>query len=238
MIIEGAISVKAAILSDKRKINKIYILKGKKDKDTNFIKKICINKDIPFEFVGKTFIDSISNSSSNGGVIGDVGYRKSDDFESLFSDKNFLCMIDGIEDPYNFGYSIRSLYSAGCTGIILNNRSYKDSEATILRSSAGAYDFINIFMSSDMVYHLNICKKRGIKLISTFRSDAKVYYKENFNENILICFGGEKRGISKNILDICDSRIYIPYSNNFRNSLNLTSAISVISFEVLRQRSL
>lgn len=38
MIIEGALSVKAALLNDKREVFEVIIDKSKKDRNTNFIK--------------------------------------------------------------------------------------------------------------------------------------------------------------------------------------------------------
>ena len=46
MIIEGAISVKAALLNKKRKVFRVYIDKEKRTKDFNFIRKIVKAEDI------------------------------------------------------------------------------------------------------------------------------------------------------------------------------------------------
>ncbi len=32
-------------------------------------------------------------------------------------------MLEGIEDPYNFGYAVRSLYAAGADAIVLSPQS-------------------------------------------------------------------------------------------------------------------
>ena len=45
------------------------------------------------------------------------------------------------------------------------------------------------------------------------------------------------RGLSKEVINMMNGHIYIPYANDFRNALNASSATSVIAYEILRQRS-
>ena len=69
------------------------------------------------------------------------------------------------------------------------------------------------------------------------RNDAIVYTKADYTKGCMIALGGEKRGLSKQILSLSDQNIYIEYANDFRNALNGASATSIVAFEVLRQRS-
>jgi 23S rRNA (guanosine2251-2'-O)-methyltransferase len=54
---------------------------------------------------------------------------------------------------------------------------------------------------------------------------------------ILLVIGGEKRGISRTILDMADQIVRIDYGRTFNGSLSAASAATVIAFEVLRQNS-
>ena len=47
--------------------------------------------------------------------------------------------------------------------------------------------------------------------------------------------GGEKRGISRSILDQADQIVRIDYGRAFNGSLSAASAATVIAFEVLHQ---
>ena len=52
---------------------------------------------------------------------------------------------------------------------------------------------------------------------------------------ILLIVGGEKRGISKNLLDKCDIRVKIDYSREFAASLSAASATTIFAYEIMRQ---
>ena len=79
-------------------------------------------------------------------------------------------------------------------------------------------------------------KNKGIKLFCAMREDAIVYTEADFNQGCIIALGGEKRGLSKQILALSDQNIFIQYANDFRNALNGASATSIVAFECLRQR--
>lgn len=236
MIIEGALSVKAALLNDKREVFEVIIDKSKKDRNTNFIKKITLEKDIKLSLMDRSEIEKIAIGKSHGGIIAEVSNRNYQTLKSCFNENPFVAIIEGIEDPFNFGYAIRSLYSAGCSGIIINDRDWSTSEATILKSSAGAFDFINIYKSDDLKEVIDYAKSKGCLCLAAMRKDAVSYFDVDYKGPVLLCVGGEMRGLSKVVLDNVDKNIYIPYGNEFRNALNASSAIAVISYEILRQR--
>ena len=49
--------------------------------------------------------------------------------------------------------------------------------------------------------------------------------------------GGEKRGLSSKLLTLVDEGLYIPYGNDFKNSLNAASAVSVIATLLFKQKN-
>ena len=119
----------------------------------------------------------------------------------------------------------------------MNSRNLATSDSIIVKSSAGASEFINIVQSDDLVNDLAYLKTKGIKCLAAYRNNACVYTKVDYTKPVLIGIGGEMRGLSKEVINMMDGHIYIPYANDFRNALNASSATSVIAYEILRQRS-
>ena len=236
MIIEGSISVKAAINGKRRDIFTVYVDESKKDKDIKYIESRCKEDNISFEYISKEEISKLATGKTHGGIIAEAGPRRYQDINDTLGSNSFVVLIEGVEDPFNLGYMMRSLYSAGCTGILLKERDWGLSETTILKSSAGAYEFIPIIMSNELDVLIDEYKSKGFMCYVAMRNDAIEYYDANFNQDILIGIGGEMRGLSSKVKDKFDQNIYIPYANDFRNSLNAAGACAAIGFEVMRQR--
>lgn len=232
MIIEGAISVKAALLNKKREIFSIYIDKDKKTKDFNFIRKIARLQGVEVKELEKSELLNVFSGKSHGGIGADVSARKEDEFE-----EGDIFYLDGIEDPFNLGYSLRSLYALGVKNVLLSKRDYSSMEAQLLKSSAGAYDMIHIKILNDPVGQMKEYKKEGYHLYGLYRGDeSKDVFDVNFAPKALFMLGGEKRGISSELLELCDEHLYISYGSGFRNALNACAALDVVVTLLRSQR--
>ena len=232
MIIEGAISVKAAINYKKRDIKVVYINKDKKTKDFNYIRKICKLNSIEIEEKDNEELLSIASGKSFGGILAEVSARNYDEF----SDGDIF-YLDGIEDPFNIGYALRTLYAFGIKNVLLNKRDYSMMETQLLKSSAGAYDMLNIKIVEDEITEINEYKKQGYYLYGLYRGDnSKDIFDVEFKEKALFILGGEKRGIASELLKLCDEYLYISYGSDFRNSLNACGALDVVATLLYGQR--
>lgn len=231
MIIEGAIAVKACIKASKRQIYNIYIDKQKKTKDFNYIRKQCLLNNIKLIETNQEVFKKFNVGKTFGGIIAEVGKRKSDDLKS-----GHIFYIDGIEDPFNMGYIFRTIYALGINNVILKERDYFLLDPQILKSSAGAYEFLNIKYVHDEYEYLKSLKEHYY-FYSLYRGDnSKNIFDANFKFPALFMIGGEKRGISSKLLTLVDEGLYIPYGNDFKNSLNAASAVSVIATLLFKQK--
>ncbi len=233
MLVEGAISVKACIKNNKRIVNRIYIDKNKKTKDFNYIRIIAKENNILVDEIDREDFSSLNVKKTFGGVVADVTNRKSDSF-----DNGDIFYLDGIEDPFNLGYIIRTLYAFGIKNILLPLKDYSSMEAQIIKSSAGAYEMANVCFVEDIYEFIKNLKKDNYHIYSLVRSEiSKDIFKEKFEDKCLFMIGGEKRGISKKLEELSDKNLFIPYGSDFRNSLNAYSACDVIGTLLYKQRN-
>ena len=139
MLLEGNVSVKAAILGNHRKVEKLYYDKHKNDKDLNFILHRAKEKGIPCMPLEREEINAMATGRTHGGLVADASSRVYQELSECMHGKTpFLVLLEGVEDPFNLGYIIRTLYSAGCDGLILPRHDWASAESTIVKSSAGA----------------------------------------------------------------------------------------------------
>jgi 23S rRNA (guanosine2251-2'-O)-methyltransferase len=236
MILEGNVSVKAAVLGGKRKVTKIYVDEKKHDKDTSFILHRAEERDIVIERASRDFIDSLASGRTHGGLIAEAGERRYQKSEDVLKKRNpFFVMLEGVEDPFNLGYVIRSLYSAGCDGLFLDRRNWTNAEPVIVKSSAGASEYLDIVLCDDPAAEIKRMKQKGIHTFAAMRKDAEECFDADLKRPLFIAIGGEMRGLSSAVLKEIDTNIFIPYANDFRNALNVAAATAVLSFEVMRQ---
>lgn len=192
---------------------------------------------VRIDFLSKEDFAQLIEGSTTGGIAAEVGERKFCTLERLLENKNgYFTILDGIEDPFNFGYAMRSLYAAGVDGVILPERNFFTATEVVVRSSAGASELINCCTVSDLAEACAQMKANGITLISTAKTErAKDVCRTNFRKPLCVIYGGERRGISAGVMEQCDSVVKIRYPRNCHYSLPACSAISIISFEIGRK---
>ena len=237
MIIEGAISVKSAVLNRRRQINTVYFDKDKTSKDFKFIIHRLKERQIPYRFVTRSEIDNIATGKTHGGIIADVEARKYQTVQAV--NDSLVFVVDGVEDPFNLGYIFRTLRAFGYHQIILPKRDFSFMEANILKSSAGAFDQMDAILSENLSEDLAILKNK-YKLVALGRHEgAHNAFAYHYDEPMIIILGGEKRGIQKDVLNLIDAEVFIDYPSDFRNALNAASAISVMAAIIeMRKRGL
>ena len=242
-LMEGMTSISAlfaardAGLND-RAVEKILFdreKKAKKEREFAFLKKKCQENAIPLLLVDREEIDALSIGSTHGGVVAVCGERSLPCPSPETLPRNgFLAMIEGIEDPYNFGYALRSLYAAGVDGILLGERNWMQAAGVVARASAGASEALPVF-SGSVLESVKLCRSLGYKIVCAGIRDAVGLYDADLKKPLLLIVGGEKRGISAEVMALSDQTVRIDYGRQFRGSLSAAGAATVLGFEILRQ---
>lgn len=237
-IIEGNISVKAAILANKRTIHALYVDEKKKDKDTGFILRQAAQRQIAIHRTPREVIDEMASGKTHGGLIALCGPRRYESLDQILQKKDvFLALAEGVEDPFNFGSILRTLYAAGCDGVLVGKRNWSSAAGVVGKSSAGASEYINLIEVEDMAACMQTLKNHQVKIICADRKDASSLYDYTFPQRFLIAIGGEMRGLSKSVRDASDINLFIPYRSDFRNALGAASSAAIFGFEIVRQKS-
>lgn len=238
MYIEGKNAIRQA-LESKITINKIMIdknIQGRKDELIN----LAVQNKIKFEFVPKVVLDKKSKTGHHQGYIAetvDFNYSSVEDILNKAKSKHekpFVVILDGIEDPHNFGAIIRSCECAGVHGIIIpKNRAVQVNE-TVIRTSTGAISNMLIAKVTNLKDAINELKNNDVWVFAAETGGENIYNKK-LNQNIAIVIGSEGFGIKKSILQQCDGTITLPLCGQV-NSLNASVACGIVIFEILRQR--
>ena len=236
-IIEGSVSVKAVLNGGKREISEILFDRDRKDRDLSYILKKAKEKGVKYTPCKRSDREAVASGKTHGGLIAYVGDRRYETEEELFgAEKPFIVLLEGIEDPYNFGDSLRSVMAAGATGVIVPSRNWLTAASVVIKASAGASEYLPTLVSEDLGKTVLAARERGIKVYCAERRDAVSLYEKDLTEPVILAIGGEMRGLSRAVLDNADGNVFIPYGSDFRCALSASAASAVIGFEVMRQR--
>lgn len=240
---EGIISIRSILSCDcsKRKIKKIYYAAERLDtnrKEFGWLKAMSEKYTFEIEILPRSEIDSIAFGTTHGGVLASCSDREYPTLTYKFIEKTrkkgFYAMIEGIEDPFNFGYAVRSIYAAGADAIILSKRNWMSAAGVVCKSSAGASELCDIAVA-DSTDAAEIFSSAGFRIICSDIKNSVSVYEADLSFPLLLIIGGEKRGISRALLDKADGIVRLDYGREFPEALSAASAAAILSYEVLRQ---
>lgn len=244
-ILEGMPSISALIhaqeaedLHNDRKIIEILIDNTKmksKERPIAFLKAKSQELGFSIRYVPSQDIENIAVGTSHGGIVACCTPRTIPSLDAdLILDHGCYFCLDGVEDPYNFGYAVRSLYASGVDGLIIPPRNWMGAAGVVARSSAGASELINLFVA-DTEDAIKQLKQKNYHVVCAGIRDSVSLFETELKKPLLVILGGEKRGISQKVLALADEIIRIDYGASFRGSLSTSAAAAVFGFEILRQ---
>lgn len=198
-------------------------------------------KNIKYTYVPKEKFNKYKNKNHQGAVaiLSPVSLVSLEDLISnTYNEKDDLTylLLDGITDTRNFGAIIRTSLAANVSGIIISQNNSAPINSDVVKTSAGAVFKIPIARVNnlkDAIIHLN---SLGVSIFSLSERGTNTIYDVNYKKSIGLILGSEDKGISKGILKLSDDVIKIPISAEI-DSLNVSSALSAVIFEVVRQRN-
>lgn len=238
-ILEGYISVRAALKSGSRPIHRITLRRDKWDKGVAWLEHAAAEAGIPVERCSEDTIDALAGGSTHGGIVAEVGPRRFVDLSTLGQDcpAPFVVMLDGVEDPFNFGQAVRAVYAAGADGLVVRPRNWLSAAGVVARASAGASEWMPTAIAETALDAADHFRARGLTVACAAQENAVSIYSADLTLPLFVVIGGEKRGITRSFLDQADLRLHIPYGRGFDQSLGTAAAAAVLAFEVMRQRS-
>lgn len=237
-LLEGALSVKAVLEVDARPCVRLLLAVDLDTPDVTYISKLAHQKKVPIERLERARIDELAFKSTHGGVLMEVGDRRALALAKLDPRVHRrLVWIEGVEDPFNLGQMMRSAYLAGFDGVVLAPRDWSKNTSIVLKSSAGTFERLALFEATREA-DFKALKTQGYALWVSHRGPAaKDYRHVDYPETLILCVGGERRGLSRSLLGAADETLQIPYPRAGRVALGAVSACALLVFEATRNQT-
>ena len=226
-LVYGRLPALNALSTDK--VKKVYLQKNfSDDKIFEAIKKAKLSP----EFVDSSFLDKVSHSGNHQGIVVEVvPHEYCSLAEILESSKKkvqpLILILDGVEDPQNFGAIIRTADAFSVDGIIIKSRNQVPLNYTVAKVSTGAIEYVKVAEVSNLNSTLQTLKDNGFWIYAADGSAKESYEKQNYNGAVALIVGSEGNGISPLVMKNSDFIIKIPMTGHV-NSLNVSVSTGIL----------
>ena len=141
-------------------------------------------------------------------------------------------LLENVQDPGNVGTVIRTAAAMGVRTVILCGACADVYSPKTARATMGAVFSENIIKLS-AAEAAELAAKKGMKLYGAALSPRAKDIREQDLKNTIVAIGSEGRGLSPELLGLCDGELIIPMAEG-SESLNAAVAASIVLWEMAR----
>ena len=238
-VIYGVLPVLEALRAEHRRIDKVLIANGAREARLSDIIELCRSRAIRWDHAPReTFATYVSRDTNTQGVIAFTASADYVDVDRILenaTDPALLVVLDGVEDPRNFGAILRAAECAGVDGVIIPERRSVGLTDTVAKASAGAIEYMKVAKAGNLNNLIKDLKQRDIWVVGTSVDTETSYTEWDWTRPTALVLGGEGSGLHRLVAENCDALVKIPMYGRI-DSLNVSVAAGVILFEARRQR--
>ena len=186
--------------------------------------------------VADNIFDSCKDTVNSQGIICICKMKERYELEKYLDGKDFIIILNNINDPGNLGTIIRTSEAFGATLIICDKKCVDLYSPKVIRASMGSIFRKDIYISDDIIKDIQFLKSQNLKIYATLLESNKNYIDEKYEMPLAFIFGNEANGIDEDVIDIVDEKIKINMEGEIE-SLNVAMALGIIGFEIRRKIS-
>jgi 23S rRNA (guanosine2251-2'-O)-methyltransferase len=195
-------------------------------------------RGVRIETVERAALDRVARGGVHQGVVAIIEEPEPYSVQDLVGSARgapLVVVLDGIEDPQNFGAILRVADAAGVDGVVRQTRHAAPLSGAAAKASAGAVAHVKLADVVNIARALDELKDAHVWTVGLDAQAPDPYDAVDFTQPTALVLGAEGAGLRRLVRDKCDRLASIPMKGHVE-SLNVATAAAVVLFEVVRQR--
>lgn len=220
--------------------NKLFLQDDLSGPKIQELKELAAEFSVPVSWAPKVKLDKLTDGAVHQGVVLGITPFEYLTVEELISqakkrkEEPFFLILDGIEDPHNFGSILRTADASGVDGVIIPKHRAVGITSVVAKTSTGAVEHIPVARATNLKQAIGALKEQQFWVFGTDMSGTD-YRHWNVAGAIALIIGNEGKGISAGLKKEVDEMVSIPMIGHVQ-SLNAGVAAGLLMYEVLRKR--
>lgn len=230
----------AALAMGRRKFQVVLISSGLHEDKVKDVFDLAAERGVPVRRADRKELDALAHGATHGGVVAVCTPKPRTtpgELQELIKSlpgPSLLLLLEGVEDARNLGFTLRSAEALGVHAVMIKKHLWDLDAVEIARPASGAFERMPLVQIDDVSILIQL-QKQGHRLYGCLAGVKRTMYDVKLAEPCILAIGGEKRGLSGAVREICDAFITIPSASD-ASSLSLSHASAIIMAEAMRQR--
>lgn len=220
--------------------NKLFLQDDLSGPKIQELKDLAAEFSVPVSWAPKVKLDKLTDGAVHQGVVLGITPFEYLTVEALVAqvketkEEPFLLILDGIEDPHNFGSILRTADAAGVDGVIIPKHRAVGITSIVTKTSTGAVEHVPVARATNLKQAITTLKEQRFWVFGTDMAGTD-YRSWNVAGSIALIIGNEGKGMSVGLKKEVDEMLSIPMVGHVQ-SLNAGVAAGLLMYEVFRKR--
>ena len=238
--LEGRQSILSALQARHRRFQVILVAHGAHEEKLADLLALAGELAVPVKRVDRGELDAMAHGATHGGVVALASAKPRLPADALLAlvdalrEPALLLELEGVDDARNLGFTLRSAEALGVHAVLIKKHLWDFDPVEVARPASGAYERLPLAQIED-VGPLVQLQRRGLVLIGCIAGAKRTIYDHDLTRPTVLAIGGEKRGLSGAVRNLCDEFATIPTAGG-PSSLSLSHAGAIVVAEAARQR--
>ncbi len=186
-------------------------------------------------------LEKLTGTSKHQGVAAALtGMEAMDDGRALDYldgiESPLILILDGIEDPRNYGACLRTAEGAGADLVVSGRSRGVDITPVVSKVASGAAESQPIARVANLARFMRELRDRNVWIFGTDENGTATVFETNLTGPVAIVMGAEGKGLRRLTKEHCDSLVRLPMKGSVE-SLNISVAAGICLYEAVRQRN-
>ena len=235
MTIFGIHSVAEALRADS--VLQVWV-SNRRDRRLKQLMEQAERRGIDVRSVDRTELDRLANGGAHQGVVAHLAQFRQYGLAELMESASgvpLIVVVDGVEDPQNFGAIVRTADAVGVDGVVYQTRRAAPTSAAAMRASAGAMAHVRLAPVVNIARTIEELKSLGVWSVGLDASAPLRYHEVDLDQPLALVLGAEGKGLRRLVRERCDWLVSLPMCGQV-SSLNVSVAAGVVLYEAIRRR--
>jgi 23S rRNA (guanosine2251-2'-O)-methyltransferase len=244
MFLYGFHPVREALRHRPHEVKRVLVSAVRQGRRREEVEELCRRHGVVLEAVPERTLSQVAGPAHNGMAAevreraekpdGGAGEASVEAGAAAESDPDLVVLLEDVQDPRNLGAVLRVCEGAGVGQVLIRDRGSAPITPTVIKASAGASEWLAIQRIPNTAAALERLKREGYWVYGTDPA-GQPPWEIDLAGKIVLCLGGEERGLRALTRRLCDATIGLPMRGRVA-SLNLSTAAAAVLYEALRQR--
>lgn len=210
----------------------LFITVGRRSRNTAEAVRLAESYGIPIEALDPKQLTKKAATAQHQNLVAEVHptplLSLDDLIEAQPATAPPILLLDGVQDPRNFGAILRSAAALGAGGVVWPKDNAVGLTPVVAKAAAGALEVVPLARVTNLARAVSTLKEAGYWALAADAHGDKILGVDELPRPCCLVIGAEGKGVRPLVLRNCDARVRIPIEEGVVSSLNASVAAAIL----------